>query len=81
MNGIEEKYILDALRDAGNSVSRAAKLLGFKHHQSLLSLLNNRHKDLRARLNIVPLKRRKPLITRGSKHKSVQRGQGVSPAV
>lgn len=49
-----KKYIRDgeravierALRDAGGSVTRAAKLLGFKHHQSLISLINGKHKDL-----------------------------------
>jgi tetratricopeptide (TPR) repeat protein len=42
----ESAVIERALRDAGGSVSKAAKLLGFKHHQSLISLLNTRHKDL-----------------------------------
>ena len=42
-----EKAIIErALRDAGGSVTRAARLLGFKHHQSLISLINSRHKDL-----------------------------------
>jgi len=42
-----EKTIIErALRDAGGSVTKAAHLLGFKHHQSLISLLNTRHKDL-----------------------------------
>jgi len=34
------------LRDAGGSVTRAARLLGFHHHQSLISLINSRHKEL-----------------------------------
>jgi len=42
-----ERTVLErALRDAGGSVTKAARLLGFKHHQSLISLLNTRHKDL-----------------------------------
>jgi two-component system, OmpR family, phosphate regulon response regulator PhoB len=42
-----EKAVLQrALRDAGGSVTRAARLLGFRHHQSLISLLNTRHKEL-----------------------------------
>jgi CheY-like chemotaxis protein len=42
-----EKALLErALRDAGGSVTRAARLLGFNHHQSLISLINSRHKEL-----------------------------------
>ena len=42
-----EKVLLErALRDAGGSVTRAARLLGFNHHQSLISLINSRHKEL-----------------------------------
>ena len=42
-----EKAIIErALRDAGGAVTKAARLLGFKHHQSLISLINSRHKDL-----------------------------------
>jgi len=42
----ESALIERALRDAGGSVTRAARLLGFKHHQSLISLINSRHKEL-----------------------------------
>jgi two-component system chemotaxis response regulator CheY len=42
----ERSVIERALKDAGGMVSRAARLLGFKYHQSLISLLNHRHKDL-----------------------------------
>jgi len=42
----EKALIERALRDAGGSVTRAARLLGFHHHQSLISLINSRHKDL-----------------------------------
>jgi CheY-like chemotaxis protein len=42
----EEHVIERALRDAGGSVTKAALLLGFNHHQSLISLLNGRHKSL-----------------------------------
>lgn len=54
----ERTLIERALRDAGGVVTRAAELLGFRHHQSLISLLNNRHKDLLAsRSPVVPRKR------------------------
>jgi tetratricopeptide (TPR) repeat protein len=42
-----ERFLIQrALRDAGGIVSRAAQLLGFRHHQSLISLINTRHKTL-----------------------------------
>lgn len=42
----ERAVIERPLRDAGGSVTHAAHLLGFKHHQSLISLINSRHKEL-----------------------------------
>lgn len=54
----ESHLIERALKDADGMVSRAAQLLGFKHHQSLVSLLKNRHKQLlHVRTPIVPRKR------------------------
>jgi tetratricopeptide (TPR) repeat protein len=42
-----EKYLIArALKDANREVTRASKLLGFPHHQSLIAMLNGRHKDL-----------------------------------
>ncbi len=43
---IERALIERALRDTGGSVTKAARLLGFKHHQSLIALINTRHKNL-----------------------------------
>jgi DNA-binding NtrC family response regulator len=59
-----EKAVLErALRDAGGSVTKAARLLGFRHHQSLISLINTRHKELlNARTKI--RKRRRRLFSR-----------------
>jgi CheY-like chemotaxis protein len=60
----ERLLIERALKDAGGVVSRAAQLLGFKHHQSLISLLGNRHKDLlHARTPVLP--RRRSLLQTG----------------
>jgi CheY-like chemotaxis protein len=54
----ESELIERALKDADGVVSRAAKLLGFKHHQTFVALLNNRHKNLlHARTPIVPRRR------------------------
>lgn len=52
----EAELISRALRDADGVVSHAAKLLGFKHHQTFVALLNNRHKGL--------LGERRPVIPR-----------------
>jgi len=63
----ESSVIERALRDAGGSVSKAAKLLGFKHHQSLISLLNSRHKDLLKTRSTVRKRRRHIVRPRGSR--------------
>ncbi|HXI24354.1 MAG TPA: response regulator [Pyrinomonadaceae bacterium] len=56
-------YIQLALRDAEGSVTKAAHLLGFKHHQSLISLLGGRHKELLGARSKVR-KRRRPLFSK-----------------
>ncbi|MFN2576339.1 MAG: response regulator [Pyrinomonadaceae bacterium] len=63
----ESSVIERALRDAGGSVSKAAKLLGFKHHQSLISLLNSRHKDLMKTRSTVRKRRRHILKPQGGR--------------
>jgi CheY-like chemotaxis protein len=63
MKRIEARLIQNALRDAGGSVSKASRMLGFKHHQSLISLLETRHKDL-AGLRSTRRQRRRTLISR-----------------
>src|SRR5205807_6835898 len=66
----ERRLIERALRDAGGSVTKAAHLLGFKHHQSLISLLNTRHKELlKARTTI--RKRRRHLFSGAKKTKGL----------
>ena len=66
----ERTLIERALRDAGGSVTKAAHMLGFKHHQSLISLLNTRHKELlKARTTI--RKRRRHLFS-GNKKRIVE---------
>ncbi|HYN86048.1 MAG TPA: tetratricopeptide repeat protein [Pyrinomonadaceae bacterium] len=57
----EAAIIERALRDARGSVTRAARLLGFRHHHSLASIINHRHRDLLSeRRPVVP--RRRSLI-------------------
>lgn len=61
-----EAYLIErALKETGGGVTRAASLLGFRHHNSLISLLNSRHKGLlTARSEIMP--RRRSAMTRSS---------------
>jgi CheY-like chemotaxis protein/tetratricopeptide (TPR) repeat protein len=54
----ERAVIERALRDAGGSVTRAARLLGFRHHQSLISIINSRHKELLETRSAVRKRRR-----------------------
>jgi CheY-like chemotaxis protein/tetratricopeptide (TPR) repeat protein len=66
----ERTVIERALRDAGGSVTKAAHLLGFKHHQSLISLINSRHKELLKSRSTVR-KRRHHLFSPPKKTKTV----------
>lgn len=72
----ERTVIERALRDAGGSVSKAAKLLGFKHHQSLISLLNGRHKEL-VPMRSVARKRRKHIVAQPKPRRKTRRRRPV----
>jgi CheY-like chemotaxis protein len=54
-----ERLIIErALKDAGGVVTRAARLLGFRHHNSLISRINQRHTLLlRSRSPVLPRRR------------------------
>ena len=58
----EETLIRNALTRAGNKPTVAARLLGLSNHQSLLAMLDNRHKNLRDELNLTKRPRRKTLM-------------------
>jgi CheY-like chemotaxis protein len=58
VRSFEKALIEKALRDAGGAVTKAAHLLGFKHHQSLISLINSRHRDLLETRSAVRKRRR-----------------------
>jgi CheY-like chemotaxis protein len=65
-----ERIIIErALKDANGSVTRAARLLGFRHHQSLISLINSRHKEL-LKTRTAVRKRRRHIFSRPRKIKS-----------
>lgn len=65
---VERNLIERALRDAAGSVTKASHMLGFKHHQSLVSLLNNRHHDLIGHRSAVR-KRRRHLFSQPKRNK------------
>jgi CheY-like chemotaxis protein/tetratricopeptide (TPR) repeat protein len=54
----EKALIERGLRDAGGSVTRAARLLGFNHHQSLINVINSRHRELLKTRSTVRKRRR-----------------------
>lgn len=62
----EGTVIERALRDAGGSVTKAARLLGFNHHQSLISLINSRHTELLKTRSTVR-KRRRHIVAQSRK--------------
>ncbi len=64
----EAKLIKAALAESKGSVTHASQLLGFRHHQSLVSLLGTRHKDLTP-LRSTPRIRRKHLMVHPKKKK------------
>ena len=66
-----ERYLIQrALKDAGGMVTRAAQLLGFRHHHSVNALLKGRHKELLClRTPIAPRKPSKFLQWRDRKSK------------
>lgn len=58
----EAHLLKSALNETNGKVTRAARLLGFRHHQSLITLIASRHKELLgARAPVRP--RRKNLLT------------------
>ena len=58
----EEHLIRRALTATGNKPTPAARLLGLNTHQTLLAMLDNRHKKLRDELGITKRIRRKTII-------------------
>jgi CheY-like chemotaxis protein len=68
----ERAVIERALLDAGGSVTKAAHLLGFKHHHSLISLINIRHKEL-LKARSAARKRRRHLFSEPRKMKAAKK--------
>jgi tetratricopeptide (TPR) repeat protein len=57
VNQYEARLIRLALKESSGSVSKASRLLGFKHHQSLVSMLKTRHPELASERS--PIKKRR----------------------
>lgn len=64
----EGNLITRALEESGGAVTRAARLLGFKNHQSLTSIINTRHQELLA--NRLPVRQRRQHMIIHPKRKS-----------
>ncbi|HMG76604.1 MAG TPA: hypothetical protein VK582_24220 [Pyrinomonadaceae bacterium] len=60
----EEKLIRQALAETDNKPTAASRLLGLTSHQTLLAMLDTRHKKLRDELGIAKRPRRKSIIKR-----------------
>ena len=73
----EAHFIRLALEDTDGVVTRAAHLLGFNHHQSLLSMLNGRHEILRHRST--PIVPRRRSIIRGATNGTGKQKQRRKP--
>lgn len=67
IHAYEARFIEEALERAGGSVTRAAQLLGFKHHGSLAGLIERRHPAL--------LEKRSPIVRRRRSVVGRQRGR------
>ena len=76
----ESKVIERALREAEGSVTKAAKLLGFRHHQSLISLLNTRHHDLIGKRSVAR-KRRRHIVTKPQNNRKLLRKKSPTEPV
>jgi tetratricopeptide (TPR) repeat protein len=68
VHAYEARFVEEALERAEGSVTRAANLLGFKHHGSLAVILKTRHKQLLAK-RIPAIPRRRSIIARNTSSK------------
>lgn len=74
----EAHWIKLALEETGGLVTRATPLLGFKHHQSLISVINARHHDLLATRSPV-IKRKHSLLLHSKRRSDDSSVRPVSP--
>ncbi len=72
----ERKVIRRALREAEGSVTKAAHMLGFKHHQSLINLINSRHRQLMNERSTVR-RRKRTILKRDGRASQVSKAAKV----
>jgi CheY-like chemotaxis protein len=78
----ERVFLERALKDAEGSPTRAAQLLGFKNHQSLISLINSQHESLiEARSTVRPRRRSILSEQKGSKELTIQPSKNATRKV
>ena len=68
VHAFERTLLERALREGRGSVSKASRWLGFRHHQSLISLINTRHRELLKTRSVVR-KRRRHIISKAKAKK------------
>src|SRR5260370_12921720 len=78
LRAFENTLIERALRDAGGAVTKASRLLGFRHHQSLISLINSRHQELLKTRSAVR-KRRRHLFSKPKRAKKREVDTSAAP--
>jgi len=66
----EGSLITLALNQSGGSVTKAARLLGFKHHQSLVAIIDTRHSELLSKR--LPVRKRRQHLMAHPKRKPKQ---------
>src|SRR5258707_13957581 len=65
----EGHLIRMALKETGGKVTAAARILGFRHHQSLITLIASRHKELIETGARVPIRKRRHHLLEHPKRK------------
>jgi two-component system chemotaxis response regulator CheY len=78
MQAYEARFIEEALERAQGSVTRAAQLLGFKHHGSLAGLIERKHPELLSKRS--PIVRRKRSVVARKSSRGGRAEQRVRPA-
>ena len=67
MHEYEARFIAEALERAQGSVTRAAQLLGFKHHGSLAGLIERKHPELLSKRSPVVRRKRSVVARKGGR--------------
>jgi tetratricopeptide (TPR) repeat protein len=75
-----EQFLIEcALKDSGGLVTKAARLLGYKHHYSLINLIDRHHPELRASRTPVILRGPRKRKDEGSRKRGETKGKRHAP--